>query len=345
MKKMPWVVSEPHRSFLNMIQSLSDFIAQYQGKINIGDTPENTGQCVGLIELWIDNLGLPHIWGNAIDLLKNADTKSFDIVMNTPTNSPSAGDIVVFGKPYGASIQNGITVYFGHCAIVISATENSLLVFEQNDITSDDPTGACQKKTYTYEALQKTGWIHPKTLPATETVSVTPTIEQVQSQLKDEIAAVTTCQTQLKTANDMNTSLMAEKADLQKQLTILQSKYDNDEKEIVSLTAEIASFTNDRLDYATKAQQSQAEASQLAEFIDTIAAHLAVTTKGLTDDVITNQILLAISLNAKNLSDTQNQLNRYSSVKNAISQTVKAVPSSVTKNLVQKFMSLFFVQK
>ena len=86
-----------------------DFLTKFNGQQNVGNTPANKGQCVGLIEEWIDNLGLPHVWGNAKDLLANADPDAFEVIPNTPDNVPQQGDIVVFGSNF----NNGD----GHCGI------------------------------------------------------------------------------------------------------------------------------------------------------------------------------------------------------------------------------------
>ena len=58
---------------MDITSKLQSFIAQYTGIANVGDTPQNKGQCVGLIEVWLDLFNLNHIWGNAADLLSNAD--------------------------------------------------------------------------------------------------------------------------------------------------------------------------------------------------------------------------------------------------------------------------------
>ena len=133
--------------------TLDEFITKYTGQSNVGDTPENIGQCVGLIEVYTDMLGLPHTWGNAKDLFTTADPSSFDIIQNTPTNFPLAGDILVFGTTYG----NGS----GHTGIVVTADANTVTLFEQND-----PVGSTPHETR-YNYPDCLGWLHPKvsTLP------------------------------------------------------------------------------------------------------------------------------------------------------------------------------------
>lgn len=133
--------------------TLVEFIKQYYDVPNTGDTPQNQGQCVGLVEQWIDSLSLPHVWGNAKDLLANADPNSYDIVYNTPDGVPSYGDIFCFGSNYGGGV--------GHTGIVVAASQNIVTLFEQNDGLNG---GTPQFKTYTYGTSENDalGWLHPK---------------------------------------------------------------------------------------------------------------------------------------------------------------------------------------
>lgn len=132
------------------MQALLEFIQKYYDKQNVGDTPENTGQCVGVIEVWLDNLNLntPHLFGNAKDLLTDADTSKFDVIQNTPDNFPLSGDIMVFGETYGGGV--------GHTGIVVAADSNTFSLFQQNDPTGSKPS----IKTYNYTGVL--GWLHPK---------------------------------------------------------------------------------------------------------------------------------------------------------------------------------------
>lgn len=129
--------------------TLTEFIKQYFNVPNTGDTPQNLGQCVGLVEKWIDSLSLPHVWGNAADLLANADPNSYDIIQNTPDGVPTPGDIFCFGASYGGGV--------GHTGIVVAADTNIVSLFEQNDGING---GTPQFKTYTYDGAL--GWLHPK---------------------------------------------------------------------------------------------------------------------------------------------------------------------------------------
>ncbi|HLJ81669.1 MAG TPA: CHAP domain-containing protein [Ktedonobacterales bacterium] len=121
------------------------FIAQYLGLAGTGTTPENRGQCVGLVEAWLAAQQLPAIGGNAVDLLRNADLRTYRVIHNLPTNFPHAGDIVCWNSTWGGG--------FGHTAVVIAAGVTRLAVFEQNDPAGAPPLVA----THDYSGVA--GWI------------------------------------------------------------------------------------------------------------------------------------------------------------------------------------------
>lgn len=124
-----------------------DLFNQYSGKSNVGNTTENKGECVGLVAVWVDMLGLPHIWGHAKDLFTNADEKFFDKILNTPDAQAQTGDIIVW--------TNG---KFGHTAVCHKPIDiNTFEALSQND-----PIGSnCHLVTYNY--LNIIGWLRPKT--------------------------------------------------------------------------------------------------------------------------------------------------------------------------------------
>jgi len=137
-----------------MEQKLKDFINKWINKGGVGNTPENKGQCVGLVCVWVDELGLDHIWGNAKDLWKNYNPNQFDFVLNTADAYPIAGDIVVWNEKMGGG--------YGHTAIAtgVHQTEGKATdwfeAFSQND-----PVGSpCILKKYSYNNV--IGFIRPK---------------------------------------------------------------------------------------------------------------------------------------------------------------------------------------
>ena len=124
---------------------LAKFISTYLGLANTGDNPVNKGQCVGLIEVWLDANLKPHIWGNAKDLLANAPALGYMMTENGPDNAPPPGAIVCWDASWGGGD--------GHTAIVVAANSERLVVFEQNDPDGSAPIVA----THDYNGVL--GWI------------------------------------------------------------------------------------------------------------------------------------------------------------------------------------------
>lgn len=134
--------------------TFSEFINTYYWQLNVGDTPENIGQCTGLCEKWLDNLTLnqPHLFGNAKNLLANADPNKFVKVINDPTNYdqfPPVEAIMVFGEAWG----NG----YGHCGLVVAANGYRFCLFDQNN-----PLGSRPKLTNFPNYSGVLGWFYPK---------------------------------------------------------------------------------------------------------------------------------------------------------------------------------------
>lgn len=127
------------------MQDLVTFIQTYLGKPDTGDTPENLGQCVGLVEVWWAANKKPWVPGNAVDLMANAPKLVFSITDNEPDNAPKAGDVVCWDGSWGAGD--------GHTAVVVAATRYMLVVFEQNDPEGSPPVVA----THDYSGVE--GWI------------------------------------------------------------------------------------------------------------------------------------------------------------------------------------------
>lgn len=128
--------------------NLATFIDAYFDVPNTGNTPENRGQCVGLVEVWISANKAPHIVGNAVDLLNNADPKSYIRILNNPTNYPFPGDVLCWNASWGSG--------FGHTAVVVAANGNRVGVFEQNDPDGSPPALA----THDYSGVA--GWLRFK---------------------------------------------------------------------------------------------------------------------------------------------------------------------------------------
>lgn len=136
--------------------TFDEFLAQYNGKTNVGNTPENKGQCVGLASVWIDALKGPHVWGDAKDMYQNADTNFFEKIPNSLTAVPRKGDIVIWNGTFNRGP--------GHVAIATGKGDTKTFeVFEQNN-----PLGSnCHLRTYSnYNYV--TGWFRPRNVVVEE---------------------------------------------------------------------------------------------------------------------------------------------------------------------------------
>ena len=77
--------------------------------------------------------------------MKNADSSHYSIVENGPTNYPPAGAIICWGSTWGGG--------YGHTAVVLAATPDEFVAFEQNNPEGSPPLVA----THTYSGVA--GWI------------------------------------------------------------------------------------------------------------------------------------------------------------------------------------------
>jgi len=137
---------------------LDQFILENNNKpLEVYD-PSNKNQCVDLVLGWLKKLGLgdliPLGIANAYQIYSPSTPSlkaHFDIIANSPTAVPQAGDIVVWSSAYGPA---------GHTAVATGKGDTkSFEAFSQND-----PTGKpCILKTYTYSKVL--GWLRPKVLP------------------------------------------------------------------------------------------------------------------------------------------------------------------------------------
>lgn len=128
--------------------TLQAFIDKYTGVAGVGNTRENTGECVGLVMVWTASKGLPHTWGHAKDLLANADRNAFQVIANSETNHPQPGDVLCWNGRWGGG--------YGHTGIVVSADASTFTLFEQNNPTGSRPRLV---KHANYSNVQ--GWMRP----------------------------------------------------------------------------------------------------------------------------------------------------------------------------------------
>lgn len=235
---------------------LQSFTNENTGKSGVGDTPQNIGECVGLIEVWNDNLGLPHIWGNAIDLLKNADPSHYDVVYNKlgdTSQFPPDGAIVVLGKPYGQLLDG---TYAGHTGISKGSDGNTLRLFQQNDPDGSTP----HMKDYTYDACL--GWLIPKvTIPTTalNTYGIEPT-------------NLTSVQVVYDTWHKVSQGEYISKSDYDSKVNSLQGTIDNlngitkdKDQQIAGLNTKVSSLEGQITDLQTQLGSKSAIADKLPD--------------------------------------------------------------------------------
>jgi len=140
--------------------TLKEFVKKYKGKRDVGNTPKNKGECTGLVQLWIANLKLKHVWGNAKDIFANASSNEYEKIENSPNIYPDEGDIICWNSSMGGG--------YGHIAIVVSSDskKDTVTVFEQNNWSGDnDPS--CEITTYSnWRGI--IGWLKPYILEGEE---------------------------------------------------------------------------------------------------------------------------------------------------------------------------------
>jgi hypothetical protein len=146
--------------------TFEEFLLKWNGEFCEIAGPTAINQCVDLANAYIrDVLGLPIIeWTNAKDFPSKADTSKYDYILNTATNFPKEGDIIIWR--WGTA---------GHIAIVIEANVDKFNCFEQNN-----PIGTnCHVGKHTYSGVL--GWLHPKQIINSDSLTT------CQIQLQDEI--------------------------------------------------------------------------------------------------------------------------------------------------------------
>ncbi len=220
--------------------NLDNFITAYNGKKGVGNTTANKGECVGLVMVWlVDTLKQPHVWGHAMDLLKNADRTAYDVILNTPDAVPQKGDVIVWRKGFNGT--------FGHTAIATgTGTTNSFEVFEQNN-----PLGAgCRLHTYSYSFVD--GWLRPKAvaegclLANTEENRVTFERLVANSTTYDAIKAAgfSNVETILSKITSLNEEKEALRQDYERRLDELQTKLHEFEQAQITLNNKIVDLTS-----------------------------------------------------------------------------------------------------
>lgn len=130
--------------------TLNEFVKKWIDK-GIDFDGRYSYQCVDLYRQYVKEvLGYPQSPGvvGAADIWTTYLKDYFTAIPNTPTGVPKSGDIVIWNKKMGGG--------YGHVAIVLSATVNSLEVFEQDGSINS----TARLKVYKYTNVY--GWLHPK---------------------------------------------------------------------------------------------------------------------------------------------------------------------------------------
>lgn len=218
-------------------------------------------------------------------------SKLFTLIPNSPTNIPSAGDIPVFGQSQDMPD--------GHICLYVSGDVNSFISFDM-----DYPYGSsAHLQTHNYNNLL--GWLHFNDPVSSTTQNVAVTDQQVTDQLNAEIAALNSCQTQLKEATAQNATLQTQLTSVQDQLqsseealksandqiTVLQTQLSGEQKEIVNLNTQIEQQASSNKDYATEIYTLSHTNTDLTNSLNSIIDGLGVSRTNKTLDQITKDTL------------------------------------------------------
>jgi hypothetical protein len=235
----------------------SEFKNKYMG-VKCGNTAANMGECVGLVSLWMDNLNIPHEWGNAKDLLANANTQYVDVINNTADNFPVQGDIMVWGASWGGG--------YGHTGVVEQADKSTFITFEQNN-PGGNPPEAIGHRSY----AGVIGWLHPKNM--TNNVSVDSTTFE---NLVRKSTAYDTIINKLQVA-DSETIVYA---DVDKLLQYEQAVLDKD-KQLNEAQGQIAALQDTSNIKAAELAKVQEQLSALQKTVDSLTTDNQIQQKEL----------------------------------------------------------------
>lgn len=151
------------------------------GSFNNGNPTQDWGQCTAIAHKWEQMLGLPIVYGDAFDTYDNAPDSLYDKELNTATNAPRPGAIVVWKpnvKTDGGQFTLGAAA---HTAVVMDFSTPTLF----QSLDQNYPTGSAPRiVTHTYDGVK--GWFYPKVL-ANQTggnmANVTVSQEQIDAWL------------------------------------------------------------------------------------------------------------------------------------------------------------------
>jgi len=129
------------------------FFAEWDGK-GIDFDGYYGFQCVDLFHQYDKEcVGGRVIAGNAVDLFNNYDHDHYYQILNSPTNCPIKGDVVIWGQGLGP---------YGHIAVAKDGDANSFTSFDQNF-----PLGSlCHFQPHNYKNVL--GWLRPGKEPVAQ---------------------------------------------------------------------------------------------------------------------------------------------------------------------------------
>ena len=133
------------------MKTLSQFIADYNGKYVEETGPNSKNQCVDLAQRYIKEVwGLAYLpLDHAYNLFAKAQGDLYIKVINSYFAIPKVGDVIVWGQKLGQ---------YGHIGVVTSANLFWFNCFEQNDPLRSP----CHIKRYSYFGV--TGWFRKKVI-------------------------------------------------------------------------------------------------------------------------------------------------------------------------------------
>lgn len=209
--------------------NLQEFIAYWTDKYcEVGGSANAINQCVDLANAYIRDVLKQEIilWTNAQDFPLKADKNVYDYILNTPTNIPNPGDIVIWKSKDGV----------GHIAIFLEGGTELFKSFDQNW-----PLGSkCHIQSHSYTTTIGTnviGWLRCKIKPVSNSdESMTQEETNILKFLKEQGAnegkvreafgALVEIPRLNKEVDDLKSSVI----DLQKQIDELSAKLTESEK-------------------------------------------------------------------------------------------------------------------
>ena len=238
-----------------MREKLNQFISNLNGQFVEVSYKPAAYQCMDLAYNWVFALDIPkatvqhgaayEVWSKASDLTR----EYFDLIPNKLETIPEEGDLVVWNNKYGP---------YGHIAIVISASQTRMKVFEQNN-----PSGTnshIQERTYT----NVSGFLRPKNTKVEGTPIWLKTLLQERGITIEDESKIREIFDKAKNEDkigDITDSLASCNEDLARKA-----------KEVAALTVDLETQERDNSDITKQLREARSERDKKAWEIDQLAA-------------------------------------------------------------------------